>query len=326
MGNEHGKEIDHDDHDGEYAHFSRITRREVRFHVRASCTASVALTSADHVTDDLYEVHFGSDGNTRCIISRNGDEVASCDTPDILDGDEPRGFWIRWKPRHGRLLVGRDGERLPFMMHMEEPLLPISHYAIRVEAGGSGSWRFPDEDEFSTSSSSSSSDDEDEEMRAETKANSEPRFRNPARWKWARDGHVPGHGVVSGEGNEGIEYVGRAYHEGALCIGRIVHDHKTCYIPYYGEEVAVDTYQALVKTNERLEWVDASNGEVPRGALQGGHNSDGHPLFVARAEHDGNWCCGHLNPGLDSVYIPYGGEEHQHHQYQVLCATTINLR
>ena len=68
MGNEHGKEINHDDHDGEYAHFSRITRREVRFHVRAACTASVALTSADHVTDDLYEVHFGADGNTRCFI------------------------------------------------------------------------------------------------------------------------------------------------------------------------------------------------------------------------------------------------------------------
>ena len=68
MGNEHGKEINHDDHDGEYAHFSRITRREVRFHVRASCTASVALTTDGHVTDDLYEVHFGSDGNTRCFI------------------------------------------------------------------------------------------------------------------------------------------------------------------------------------------------------------------------------------------------------------------
>ena len=103
--------------------------------------------------------------------------MASCGTPDILDGDEPRGFWIRWKPGHGRLLVGRDGERLPFLMHLDDPLLPISHYAIRVEAGGSGSWRFPDEDEFSTSSSSSSSDDEDEEARAETKANSGQRHR-----------------------------------------------------------------------------------------------------------------------------------------------------
>ena len=50
-----------------------------------------------------------------------------------------------------------------------------------------------------------------------------------------------------------------------------------------------------MKTNERLEWVDASDGEVPRGALQGGHNKDGNPLFVARAEHDGNWCCGHVS-------------------------------
>lgn len=110
--------------------------------------------------------------------------MASCDTPDILDGDEPRGFWIRWKPRHGRLLVGRDGERLPFLMHMEDPLLPISHYAIRVEAGGSGSWNFPDEDEFSTSSSSSSDDDEDWEARAETKANSGQ--RRPAARRWDR--------------------------------------------------------------------------------------------------------------------------------------------
>lgn len=323
MGNEHGKEIDHSDHDGEFGHFSRVTRREIRFLVRANSRAAVALTSGDHVTDDLYEVHLGADGNSRCYISRNGDEVASCDTPDILDGDELRGFWIRWKPGHGRLLVGRDGERFPFLTHIDDDLLAITHYAIRIDAGGSGSWNFPDEDEFSTSSSSSSDDDQDD---FDAKAKSEPRFRNPARWKWARDGHVPDHGVVSGEGNEGIEYVGRAYHEGALCIGRIVHDHKTCYVPYYGEEVAIDTYQALVKSNERLEWVDASDGDLPRGALQGGHNKDGEPLFVARAEHDGNWCCGHLNPDLGCVYVPYGGGEHSHEQYQVLCARTINLR
>ena len=83
-----------------------------------------------------------------------------------------------------------------------------------------------------------------------SRASAEPRFRNPARWKWARDGHVPAHGVVSGEGNEGVEYVGRAYHDGALCIGRIVHDHKTCYIPFYGEEVAIDTYQVRWQRGE----------------------------------------------------------------------------
>ena len=59
-----------------------------------------------------------------------------------------------------------------------------------------------------------------------------------------------------------------------------------------------------MKTNERLEWVDASNGEVPRGALQGGHNKDGNPLFVARAEHDGVWCCGHVSSELRRAALP----------------------
>ena len=72
------------------------------------------------------------------------------------------------------------------MMFMDDPLLDITHYAIRVEAGGSGSWNFPDEDEFSTSSSSSSDDDEDEEQRAETKANSGQRRAAGGARRWDR--------------------------------------------------------------------------------------------------------------------------------------------
>nr|KAB1091599.1 DUF3421 domain-containing protein [Acinetobacter baumannii]MBO0672114.1 DUF3421 domain-containing protein [Acinetobacter baumannii] len=66
------------------------------------------------------------------------------------------------------------------------------------------------------------------------------------------------------------------------------------------------------------EWVPASSGNVPPCAVQGGYDvSDS--LYVARAHHNGDNIPGKLVPSHGCCYIPWGGEEHRHHDYQVLC-------
>lgn len=62
-------------------------------------------------------------------------------------------------------------------------------------------------------------------------------------------------------------------------------------------------------------WVSASGGEIPSGAVQGG--TDGEPLYVGRARHEGGLIPGKVKPTHGVCYIPWGGEEHGKNDYEV---------
>lgn len=64
-------------------------------------------------------------------------------------------------------------------------------------------------------------------------------------------------------------------------------------------------------------WVPSSGGQVPSDAIEGG--IDGEPIFVARAQHEGALIPGKLVPSHACAYIPWGGGEHPHAEYEVLC-------
>jgi len=64
-------------------------------------------------------------------------------------------------------------------------------------------------------------------------------------------------------------------------------------------------------------WVPSANGQVPVSAIAGGQ--DGETLYVARARHEGALIPGKLVPSHGVVYVPWGGGEHAHSEYEVLC-------
>ncbi|CAG0916305.1 unnamed protein product [Notodromas monacha] len=68
---------------------------------------------------------------------------------------------------------------------------------------------------------------------------------------------------------------------------------------------------------KKLEWVDGVEGAVPDGAVVGG-DDNGEPLYVARAEHNGEMLPGKVLPRHGVCYISWGGEEIPKHSYQVL--------
>lgn len=69
----------------------------VQFRVRAGHDAHLALTGEPNETHPIIEVFIGGWKNTKSVIRYNKaqPEVAECGTPDILSGNEFRGFWIR---------------------------------------------------------------------------------------------------------------------------------------------------------------------------------------------------------------------------------------
>lgn len=69
----------------------------VQFRVRAPHDAHLVLSGEPNETFPIVEVFIGGWGNTKSVIRYNKEkpEVAECGTPDILSGNEFRGFWIR---------------------------------------------------------------------------------------------------------------------------------------------------------------------------------------------------------------------------------------
>ncbi|XP_049873807.1 uncharacterized protein LOC126372183 isoform X1 [Pectinophora gossypiella] len=65
-------------------------------------------------------------------------------------------------------------------------------------------------------------------------------------------------------------------------------------------------------------WVDATGGQVPPGAVVGGQDTSGEPLYVVRARHEGALLPGKLVPSHGCAYVPWGGQEHGKPEYQVL--------
>jgi hypothetical protein len=95
-------------------------------------------------------------------------------------------------------------------------------------------------------------------------------------------------------------------------------DSKCFPIGWGGAEVLLNSYQVLVGDGHGMRWVDASSGEVPAGAISGGHEPGRPDLYVCRVNHYG------LQPGKlvgENCNIGYGGREIYFSSYQILVQT-----
>ena len=72
-----------------------------------------------------------------------------------------------------------------------------------------------------------------------------------------------------------------------------------------------------VLTGCEVEWVPASSGQVPDGALPSGETEDGEPLFVGRTSHEGTRTLG-------KVYCVFCYMQVLHIQLPEICALLGN--
>eukprot|EP00092_Neocalanus_flemingeri_P014703 GFUD01015865.1.p1 GENE.GFUD01015865.1~~GFUD01015865.1.p1 ORF type:complete len:150 (+),score=28.49 GFUD01015865.1:125-574(+) len=148
----------------------------------------------------------------------------------------------------------------------------------------------------------------------------------PVRFVHAANGQLPPNAWPGGNDN-GPQYVARSYHEGSLVPGKFVPHHGVAYIPWGGKEHAMTHYEVLIQEGpDNLVWVPASGGNLgSTGALRSGRTVSGGPLYVGRAQINGTWTLGKVNPEHKKCYIPYGGKEHALSTYQVLCVRELEL-
>lgn len=76
-----------------------------------------------------------------------------------------------------------------------------------------------------------------------------------------------------------------------------------------------DTYEILLGDMNALEWVPTSGRldvrALGRRPVDGGHDTDGSPLYVVRAMHKGIYQPGKAGEKLKAAFIPFGGDEEE---------------
>ncbi|XP_075534725.1 uncharacterized protein LOC142569399 [Dermacentor variabilis] len=178
----------------------------------------------------------------------------------------------------------------------------------------------------------------------------------PMAWVPASHGSVPNGAIQGGAcGNGEPLYIGRAYHNGTLTIGKVHPSHNCLYIPYGGDEHRYTDYEVLVcKTinfpvfmgvisrqpkhsclltvhfardameafgaptyRPVCEWVMCFENRIPYNAVPGGEDS-GETIYIGRAVHNGEVIPGKVVPSHSCCYVAYEGAEHSHRDYQAL--------
>lgn len=131
---------------------------------------------------------------------------------------------------------------------------------------------------------------------------------------------LPEGAVHAGHDIDGTQiYVGRAYHEGDLIPAKVMPSKRAAYVPYGGREVFVDNYEVLCYGAVAWVTVHPSSRAVPPFSVSGGQTSDGEPLYIGRAHHNGSLTIGKFHISHGALYIPFGGQEVGiHSEFEVL--------
>jgi hypothetical protein len=267
-------------------------RDGVVFRVRCSNDAHLALTSNPEESDPMLEVFIGGWKNTKSVIRKNRTkpDVAEADTPDIVSGEEFRGFWIRWTDNV--ITVGKEGEAAAFVSYENTEPFPINFVGVCTGWGASGNWI------------------------VEAPIQSSGSGQAPA-WVPAAGAEVPAEALQGGTDCDGEPlFIGRARFEGALIPGKVARAHGVCYVAWGGEEHPVSEYEVLVGGSNT--WVPVTGAEIPPNAVPGGESEDGEPLFIGRAAHEGSVTIGKVQPSHGVCYISFGGLEVAYGNYEIL--------
>ena len=129
------------------------------------------------------------------------------------------------------------------------------------------------------------------------------------------DSPLPSNAVVGGQENGHRLYVCRASYNGGIHPGKVVAGN--CNIGFGGQEVVLQQFQVLVTDphpHAFPEWGPPKDDMA--GAVVGGRESSGSPLWVCRAAYNGG-----IQPGKvvgANCNIPYGHQEIHVPQFEVL--------
>ncbi|KAI0916956.1 hypothetical protein AcV5_007557 [Taiwanofungus camphoratus] len=148
--------------------------------------------------------------------------------------------------------------------------------------------------------------------------------RGPVTWVLTEGKNIPNGAIPGGEQNGQALYICRGFHEGGLQIGKVsAAFENSAVVGYAHKEIHLPKYEVLVGDQRAVQWVDARGrlnlhhlGARP---VEGGHEANGTPLFIAKAHHHNAVIPGKASEKLDGAFVTFRSSEVEVKDYRVLC-------
>ncbi len=161
-------------------------------------------------------------------------------------------------------------------------------------------------------------------------------------WSWTRasDGRFPEGTLSGGTSPSGeVTYVARANHRQQLVPGKLVTSEQCCLVCWGSAEHRYRNYETLVVEDPaEFEWVLASQGQLPNGAVPGytgretigigrtvtstdvsnGRTCTDFPIPIPRSAVRSTQLLGKIHPSHRCLYVPYQGLEFIYRAYEAL--------
>ena len=138
-------------------------------------------------------------------------------------------------------------------------------------------------------------------------------------WVDARDGAIPDSSLQFGRENGAPLFICRAEFKGGVHPGKIRSDFGGCNIGWGGAEHTVSKYQTLVSYPTLDKAVLPSpKGDLLSDAIEGGHESDGTPLYLCSVDYKGGTHPGKTREGFNGCNIGWGGKEISEKPFSIL--------
>jgi len=122
--------------------------------------------------------------------------------------------------------------------------------------------------------------------------------------------------IASTEADGSPVYIIRAAFGGGLAVGKYSPRLRGAYIPWGGKENQVSSFELFVGKGE---WKPMKKGDkLPDGAIIGGSEGDGTPLYIIRGKVGSLLVPGKYNPNHQSAYVPWAGREENVNPFEIL--------
>ncbi|EJD41659.1 hypothetical protein AURDEDRAFT_169317 [Auricularia subglabra TFB-10046 SS5] len=148
----------------------------------------------------------------------------------------------------------------------------------------------------------------------------------PATWILTNGTNIPQGAIKGGEERGETLYIGRAYYEGGIQVGKAARhfgDRGACHIGYGGDEIKLSTYEILVGDMRGIWWHNFGGkfnvGRLNAQPVEGGREADGTPLYIIQAEYNAELHPGKISDKLAHGLFCFGGKERDAASYNVLC-------
>ncbi|KLO09236.1 hypothetical protein SCHPADRAFT_858091 [Schizopora paradoxa] len=130
--------------------------------------------------------------------------------------------------------------------------------------------------------------------------------------------------IPAGKEDGAVLYVVRAPHDGSVQIGKYKSGDNFATIGFAHNEIQVAQFEVLIGSHSAVRWVHAKgklelselNGARP---VEGGHEDNGAPLFIARGAYNDDLIPGKASANLSGAFVPVDNTEKEIKEYEVLC-------